>query len=214
MGAERRFVENKVSRVRIQQRDGAAPLLVGYAAVFYREADPGTQFELWDDLVERIMPGAFDRALREGDDARAVFNHNPSFLLGRVAARTCRLAVDEIGLRYEVDLPDTSCARDLQVSIDRGDCTGSSFAFESERTVWVEEGDLMIRQVEAVRLYDVGPVTFPAYEATTTGLRSADVDSVRAELAVWQGSRRCEIDEVDLAADAAKAALTLRRRAS
>lgn len=195
---ERRFVENRSAGVRVSKRENGASVIEGYAAVFYREGDPGTEFALWDDLIERIMPGAFDRAIREGDDVRGLFNHSPSEVLGRSVAKTLRLSVDQIGLRYEIDLPDTQRARDVAVSIERGDISGSSFAFASERIVWVQEEKRMIRQVESVRLFDVGPVTYPAYEGTSTGVRSSDVEVIRREANAFRAERSREADAVAL----------------
>lgn len=209
---ERRFITNDLTEVRIERRgDDKMPLITGYAAVYY-DGTEGTEFKLFDDMVERIMPGAFDRVARE-NDVRGVFNHDPNQVLGRNAAGTMRLMVDAKGLRYEIEPPDTQLARDLVTSIERGDITGSSFAFtmRNGRTVWVEEGDVEIRQIEEIgELFDVGPVTFPAYEATTTGVRDAsDATEARkalearkaaqADLAAKARQRRARIVEMDAA---------------
>ena len=113
-------------QVRIEKRDGQPTKIVGYAAVFYRYDDPGTQYELYSGHVERIQPGAFKRAIEEADDVRGLFNHEPSQILGRTKSGTMRLSEDETGLRYEIDVPDTQVGRDVVTSIDRGDVTGSS----------------------------------------------------------------------------------------
>ncbi len=177
------------SRVNVTRRENQPAMITGYAAVFFRASDPGTEYELWDGFRERIMPGAFDRAIREQHDARALFNHGRDHLLGRVSARTLRLSVDATGLRYEIDVPDTTIGRDTLVSIDRGDLSGSSFAFVPTRTVWVEEGDVLIAQVEDLDLYDVGPVTFPAYESTSASVRSATREELLDEVTRWRASR-------------------------
>lgn len=147
----------------------------GYAAVFYRDSVDGTEYEMAIDLRERIMPGAFDRALAERDDTRALFNHNPDNLLARYPDGNLRLSVDDIGLRYEFDADpnDPDHARVL-AKLDRGDLSGSSFAFIAERAAWVEDRGVDIRQVESVRLFDVGPVTYPAYDASTVAARNSD----------------------------------------
>src|SRR5262249_31979044 len=110
--------------------------IVGYAAVFYSATDPGTEYVLadWSDecVVEQIAPGAFDRALKDQDDVRALFNHNADYVLGRTASGTLRMTEDDKGLRYEADLPDTTVARDLAAMVERGDINGSSFAFAVE----------------------------------------------------------------------------------
>lgn len=176
-GRECRHLRRDLSAVRREQRAGedASGLIRGLAAVFYREADAGTEYWLWHDMVERILPGAFDRAIAESHDARALFNHDPDNLLGRVSSGTCRLSVTAEGLAYEVD-EDVLDPDHVRVcsKIDRGDVTGSSFAFVARAVTWEEvkldDGKwLYIRNITDVDLYDVGPVTYPAYEASTSG---------------------------------------------
>lgn len=187
------------SAVRLQRRDDKPTIIEGYAAVFYKEGDAGTQYQLWDSCYERIMPGAFDRALQEVHDVRGLFNHNRDHLLGRVSSGTLRLSVDSVGLKYELDAPDTTIGRDTLTSIERGDLSGSSFAFIPipTRSVWVKEGDTEIRLIEDLDLYDVGPVTFPAYQSTTTSVRSASREEVMKELEAWRASRM-NPDEVEV----------------
>lgn len=192
MTSERRFIERGTSRLKLEQRDDGTRVLVGYAAVFYRADDPGTEYELWGEAVERIMPGAFDAALAEGDDVRALFNHDSNHLLGRRSSGTLRLTVDAVGLRFEIDLPNTQSGRDTAVSAERGDLTGCSFAFTLREggSEWRKEGDREVREIRATRLYDVGPVTYPAYKATSVSVRSEDVDGIRRE---WEQERQGEL---------------------
>jgi len=174
MKTERRFLSTGAAPVQLEERADKPALIRGYAAVFFREDDRGTEFELWGDMVERIMPGAFDSALQRADDVRALFNHDPSLILGRAAAQTVRLSVDGVGLRYEIDPPDTQAARDLVESIRRGDVTGSSFAFSVVDERFVRDGDRQVREVRDVRLFDVGPVTYPAYGASQADVRELE----------------------------------------
>jgi len=185
---ERRFVPSAGS-IRLETRADKLPLIVGVGAVFFAADDPGSEFWLYSDLVERVMPAAFNRAMGE-DDVRALFNHDPNNLLGRTASRTMKLASNGKGLAYEIDPPDTPAARAVIESIRRGDLTGSSFAFIPRKTVWVEEvrdkKKVYVRELHDVELFDVGPVTYPAYKSTSTGVRSAEGgDLVRAELDAW-----------------------------
>ena len=176
-------------QVRIEKRDGQPSKIVGYAAVFYRSGEPGTQYELYTGHFERIQPGSFSRAIEDQDDVRGLYNHEPSAILGRTVSNTLRLSEDEIGLRYEIDVPDTQIGRDVVTSIDRGDVTGSSFAFSiSEGGSQVrKDGKVTVREITGVDLYDVGPVSFPAYDATTTGLRAVDgIDEARAEIEAFE----------------------------
>lgn len=174
---ERRTISATVG---IEQRENGSPLIVGHAAVFYRSSEPGTQYKIWDDYVERVSPTAFDRAIREKDDARALFNHDSSLVLGRVSAGTLRLSVDKRGLRYEIDPPDTQVGRDVVTSIKRGDVDGSSFAFTVKEVRMVDEDGVTLRILEDVELFDVGPVTYPAYAATSSTVRSLISEDTRA----------------------------------
>lgn len=97
------------------------PQITGYAAVFNTRSAL-----LFGSFVEEIAPGAFDDVL--GDDVRALFNHDPNFVLGRTRSNTLRLEVDSRGLAYTIDPPDTQTVRDLVLTpLKRGDVTGSSF---------------------------------------------------------------------------------------
>jgi uncharacterized protein len=187
---ERRFVSSKLSPITLEKRADGSSTIQGYGAVFYREGDPGTEYQLYGDLVERIMPGAFDRAIKEADDCRALVNHDPNLLLGRASAGTLKLSIDATGLRYEIDPPDTQAGRDACVSLERGDLTGSSFSFLPDDVTWREQGDLIIREVRSVQLFDVGPVTFPAYSSTTAGVRAlGDAEEARKALEAWKEKR-------------------------
>src|SRR5579872_464038 len=179
------------SRPQLQTRSGGTvdnglPTIVGYAAVFYNPSDPGTQYELAPGIFERIDPRAFDRALRE-DDVAGLFNHDDSLMLGRTSSGTMRLSVDAHGLRYEIDPPDTATAREVIELLKRGDLRGSSFAFKPEpgTTQTSFDGDISIRLLTSVQLFDVGPVSFPAYSGTdadVSGPRSASADRDRVML--------------------------------
>lgn len=177
---EVRQLTRALAGVRREKRGESGSVISGLSAVYYREGEPGTEFRLMSDVVERIRPGAFDRALKEAQDVRGLYNHDSAALLGRVSSGTCRLALNDRGLAYEIDVDEADpdhqrvCAK-----IDRGDVTGSSFAFLARAVSWQElrlDDDrwLYVRWLEDVDLYDVGPVTWPAYEATTAG-RSAEL---------------------------------------
>lgn len=192
---ERRFTSPSGRRVEARA-DGDARKIVGYGAVFY-DGTPGSEYQPWPDFAERIMPTAFDRALRENDDVRGLFNHDPDNILGRTAANTMRLSVDSTGLAYEIDAPDTDLGRRVLVALERGDITGSSFAFIVERATWIEEEDRMIRQVDQVELFDVGPVTYPAYSATSSQARFALNAEIPHELAEFRRKRQAAAAQRD-----------------
>jgi HK97 family phage prohead protease len=181
--------------VKVETRADGGQTLVGYAAVFYRDGDAGTEYRLGPDVVERIAPTAFNRAIQEKHDARALFNHDPNMLLGRAGAGTLRLSVDARGLRYEIDLPETNVGKDVAASIARGDLSGSSFAFRinGKGGQRFEKGKgYDVRNILDVDLYDVGPVTYPAYEGTTTGVRSGDCSDAFDAVNDWRKERDAE----------------------
>lgn len=208
----RSMVPAAVHPVTLVRTEGKPTTVRGYAAVFYRADNPGTEYWLFKDLVERVGKQAFDRAIQEKDDARALFNHDPNQVMGRLSAGTLRLKVDDIGLGYEFDLPDSPNGKNLETSLERKDVTGSSFAFDLLAAQYSEERDFYVREMLDVRLYDVGPVTFPAYSAATAGIRSAykpakgakrsegfdDREEARQELRSWLKDRGPSADEVEV----------------
>lgn len=126
-------------------------------------------------FYETIEPGAFAGQLANGSDVRALFNHDPSLLLGRVSAGTLRLTETRDGLANDIDLPDTTAGRDVAALIRRKDITGQSFQFMVSRETWgkMEVGGGSLRTIhEMGSLIDVGPVTFPAYVGTTASVRA------------------------------------------
>ena len=172
---ERRFLTVAAGPISLESRgEGKPPILVGYGAVFHDPAVPGTEYKLGRGLKERIMPTAFDRALKEGQDVRGLFNHDANCLLGRCSAGTMKLSKDIKGLRYEITPPDTQTGRDVVELVKRGDLTGSSFSFRPvmQKFVVGATGEDDIRELHDVDLFDTGPVSFPAYDAATAGLRS------------------------------------------
>jgi HK97 family phage prohead protease len=183
---ERRFLQNRADLAVRQRMTDDARQVRGYAAAYY-DGSEETEFTLWEGVVERIIAGAFDRAVKE-DDVRALFNHDPSEILGRRSAKNLTLGTDETGLWYRIDMADTARSHDLLTHIERGDITGSSFAFDVTDETWRKQDGVHIRELRGVRLYDVGPVTFPAYESTTAEAKAADrtVRAAKHAFRRWQ----------------------------
>jgi HK97 family phage prohead protease len=147
----------------------SSPLIGGHGAVFNVLSEDLGGFR------ERIQPGAFKRTLQQGADVRALLNHDPNFVLGRTRSGTLRLLEDKLGLAYEVTPPDTQWARDLMVSMRRGDISQSSFQFRAIKDRWSQENGTLVRDVLEAQLFDVSVVTFPAYlAADSQPLRQAD----------------------------------------
>jgi HK97 family phage prohead protease len=161
----------KASELRARQENDQT-VIEGYAARYNtlsHDLYPGI------GLYERLMPGTFTRALREKQDVRHLINHDASLLLGRTASGTTELFEDARGLQFRTVLPDTQYARDLAVSIKRGDIDECSFGFIPTKVQWSEEkdadgNDIDVRNVSDVDLFDVSTVTFPAYPETDAHL--------------------------------------------
>ena len=139
----------------------------GYAAVFYNADDPGTEYWIFDDLVERIHPDAFKRSLEE-NDMTVDFNHNPDIFLGRTAG-TASVIVDRFGLKYNVPYDaDDMDHRNIGAKMKREDVTGSSFVFVDRGSEWTEEEingrTVTVRMIKDANVFSFGPVTNPAYE--------------------------------------------------
>ena len=152
--------------VELRMTDEGKRTLTGYASRF------NTFSQNLGGFVEVVDQAAFNQTIGEAD-IRALFNHDMNHVIGRLSAETLRLTVDDVGLRYEIDLPDTSAGRDLAVSVERRDVTGSSFGFRTIADTWGETPDgFPLRTLMVVALRDVGPVTFPAYLSNDVALRS------------------------------------------
>ena len=169
MKVERRIVPVSELRVKHGEGESRKSTIEGYAAV------AGKWSEDLGGFKERIKPGAFAAALKVSD-ARALFNHDSNIVLGRQSAGTLRLSEDKNGLFMEVDPPDTQLVRDMVLTpIERGDITQQSFGFTVEDDEWTENRETgeATRTITRFReIFDVSPVTFPAYPDTDVALRS------------------------------------------
>ena len=167
--------------------EGKPTGIAGYALRFFDPSDSGTEFRIMENVIERIMPGSVVFA----DDVTATFNHDSSQLLGRQSSGTARFSIDNRGVRFDIDLPETTVGRDVGTLVDRRDVRGSSFAFqvngESGEDVRKENG-VFIRELRSLTFFEGGPVTNPAYDATSVDLRS--VEALKAS--------EVQIDEEDV----------------
>lgn len=165
----------QTTEMRVVRADGEAAKIVGHAAMFDSPTQIGSKSWGW---METVKAGAFANSIKV-DDVRALFNHDPNIVLGRNVAGTLELSEDDRGLLYEITPPETQWARDLLESIDRGDVSGSSFGFEVVEQVWrmrEDDDEMDERDLIELRLWDVSPVTFPAYDDTDVSVKSEDDD--------------------------------------
>jgi len=134
---------------------------------------------------ERFDKGAFSESLRS-DSQKSLWCHDRSKVLASTSNGTLRIAEDEIGLRFEADLPDTSWGNDAYISIKRRDVDGVSFGFRSapKTDIWDDKDPKMIkRTVKSAKIFEISPETFPAYPQTEVQARSIDTayEEYRAE---------------------------------
>lgn len=193
-GAERRFFASEVraAKPEAETEDDGLPVIEGYAAKFNTETEIGFYYK----FREKILPGAFDDVLK--DDVRCLFNHDPNHVLARCqnGKGTLTLSVDEVGLKYSYKTPDRQYAKDLADAIAVGDVSQSSFAFRVETEKWTEkEDEVPLREIEKYSaLYDVSPVTYPAYADTEVAKRSFDAFKKHPD----GESRTADDNELDL----------------
>lgn len=172
-GQEERVFDGRLSVRAAGDRAGEGIPFEGYAALFNSRTFIN---DFFGGFLEEVAEGAFAETITE-HDIRQLFNHNPDQPLARnqieSGVGSLRLSEDDAGLLTESDMVPTSFAEDLARNIDAGVVTQQSFSFSTLEDEWSEtqDGELLRRLIK-VRLWDVGPVTFPAYTDTTAGLRS------------------------------------------
>jgi uncharacterized protein len=152
----------------LRKAEDDKPKIEGYSAVFDQLSDDLGGFR------EKIAKGAFAKSITE-DDVRALFNHDSNYVLGRNKNGTLKLVEDDHGLKVEIEPPDTQFANDLLKQIERGDINQMSFGFVTRADEWDDKDkEIPIRTLRDVELWDVSPVTFPAYPQTSVSVKSAD----------------------------------------
>lgn len=158
------------------------PMIEGYFAVF------NSNYDIAEGMSESIAQGAFADAL--GGDVRALVNHDTTLVLGRNKAGTLELKEDSHGLWGSVRInPNDSAAMDLYERVKRGDVDGCSIGFdiESERTDFLDNGDIHWTIDKINPLYEVSCCTFPAYKETNISARAKQRDEmVKRELEGWK----------------------------
>jgi HK97 family phage prohead protease len=166
----------------------------GYALVFNKPSVDLGGFR------EVILPEAVDRTLREGLDVRALVDHDTAKVLGRNKAGTLVMKKTSTGLQVQIDPPQTSYARDILESVNRGDVSGMSFAFRVITDDWHEEDGMPMREVHDMRISEVSVVTFPAYPDTSVSLRALRqyeeqrrAESTQHSAGWWEKWRRIQL---------------------
>jgi len=139
----------------------------GYAAVFDKPSGDLGGFK------EKIAQGAFTRTLAEKPDVVGLYDHDARAVLGRTTSGTLQLEQDERGLKFELDVANTTTGRDVLEMVKRGDVTGASFAFSARSETWEDSSaELPLRILQDVDLFDITITPMPAYGDTQVALRT------------------------------------------
>ena len=159
----------KMDGVETRKTEDGKMLVTGYAAVFESLSVP-----LWG-FREKIRPGAFKNTISKSDNnIRALWNHNRDFVLGSMSNGSLKLAEDDKGLHFELNIADTQMGRDAFTSIGRRDVDGVSFSFSAVKQEWDETNPQdVIRTLIEVECDEISPTAFPAYEETSVSTRTA-----------------------------------------
>lgn len=154
------------SKLEVRREEGEPPKIIGYAVRWDQLSKP-----IYGHFQEKFVRGAFAASLIN-PDVYAAWQHDSREVLGRTP-NTLSITEDDLGLRYEITPP--SWADKYLETIERGDVRGSSFIFRAIREEWDESNeDMSIRTVYEAELFEVSPVTTPAYPQSSVGIRSAE----------------------------------------
>jgi len=122
---------------------------------------------------EKVAPGAFAESLADSKrDVFALWNHNADFPLASRASKTLTLEDTQSGLQFRFDVNDALWGEAAYRSIKDGIVTKMSFGFRTVADEWHTEEKEEIRTVLKAELYEISPVLFPAYTATSVEARS------------------------------------------
>ncbi|MEK3855944.1 HK97 family phage prohead protease [Cytobacillus sp. FSL H8-0458] len=157
--------------IEVREAEDGKRTISGYAVKWEMKSHAMGYFRRFK---EQFKKGSFTETLTQ-DDQRALWSHDTSKVLGRTKNGSLRLFEDEVGLRFELDLPNTSLGNDTFESIKRGDVDGVSFGFNMQKEEWDEsDPDNVIRSVTKAKLLEISPVAFPAYPDSQVSARSHD----------------------------------------
>ena len=176
---------------RFETREDGQEVVIGYGSIW------NSRSENLGGFYEYISPDAISQETIDKSDVRALINHDPNLVLARSTAGNLSLSVDEKGLRYEFSIPETSYGKDLAINMKNGNINQSSFAFTVGADEWsTDEDGNDIRTITSIeKLYDVSPVTYPAYSQA-----ESDLVVAQRALAMYKENKEIKEEETDLVA--------------
>lgn len=170
---ERRCI---LSDIRLESRTDGGDMrtISGYAITFNAWSHPLGYGNY--KFIERID----SRSLQECDlsDVIDTFNHNVDDILARTSSGTLKLEVDEIGLKFSFEAPNTSRGNDLVELVKRGDVNKCSFIMEVSGESWTYADETNGKQYHErtitgiSKIWDISQVVYPAYKDTEVSVRS------------------------------------------
>lgn len=186
-------------QVGVQSREDGGLVITGLGARY------GHWYNVAGMFDERIVPGAIAKNLDESPDIRAMFNHDPNFLLGRTKSGSLTVSETRRGIQYEIKAnPQDPQAVSVAEKVRRGDVDGASIMFRVTKDEWDEKGRTPKRTITELQLIEVGPVVFPANDGATASLRSTlpdfddlDFDVVRQALVKQRFQKALQAEERD-----------------
>jgi HK97 family phage prohead protease len=146
----------------------------------------GEEVTIWDGFKETIRAGAFTESINSDINVKSFFNHNPSFILSTIRSDPALTLIDgDKGLEFDSPIPDTTYGRDLIENLERKNVEGASFTFSVDEDILIiDEDDVYHREIVKATLFEVGPVTNPAYPQTEVGVRdrAAALEDAKARI--------------------------------
>jgi len=194
---EKRFYETKDIEIRSYDDKEEERFVEGYGVVYDREV------EIWPGFREKIRPGAFEKSIRNSSEIKSFFNHNPNYVLATTRSKPSLMLEDsEKGLRFKAPIPPTSYGDDLRVNLERKNIRGASFSFTVDpggEILTRDENGVLHREITEGEIYEVGPVTNPAYSRTTASLRSEE-DAYNECIKKYRAAQepKSDIEEIEL----------------
>jgi HK97 family phage prohead protease len=173
MTMENRTLEAEEIEIRSEGVEGEEQRYVQGVGIVYDK-----EVEIWPGFREKIRAGAFEKTLSAGVEIKSFFNHDASQVLATTKS-TPPLELEETptGLRFKAPIPPTTYGNDLRVNLERKNVRGASFSFsvdEKGEILTRDEKGVLHREIVKATIYEIGPVTNPAYRQTAVGLRSLE----------------------------------------
>ena len=194
-----------IQEIRVQKAEDGKRTVGGYVNKFDQLSED------LGDFREKVRKGAFARSLKE-QPVLAFWNHNSDIVLGNTENKTLRAFEDDIGLGFELDLPDTTAGIDAGKLIERGDVSGVSFGFRTLKEEWDEtDKNNPIRTLVDVQLYEISPTAIPAYPQSVVSARSILDEHRKKEDEKILENERVETEQREQAAQSQERAAKLRR---